>query len=85
MDRGNGLREFGLQFLNEQFPMLGIGCLSNHVADKERIGQKTGNDFDVEIVVFGKIVKENIVAVVVLDKAVHEIRCRFLHVMYESR
>lgn len=69
----------------ELFSVARIGYLRNHIADEQRIRQEAGHDFDVQLVVTGEIVKENIIAVVAADEFKHEIIGCLLHIAHKLR
>ena len=63
--------------------MAWIGYLGNHVADEQGVGQEAGHDLDVQLVVAGEVVEEDVVTVVAADEFEHEVVCRALHIAYE--
>lgn len=81
----NRLRQLLFQGFYEPFPVSRIGYLGNHVADEQGVGQKARHDLDVQPVVAGEVVEENIVAVVVTDEFEHKVVCRALHIADKLR
>ena len=77
------LGELTFHRFDELGPMARIGYLGDHVADEQGVGQEAGHDLDVQPVVAGEVVEEDVVAVVAADEFEHEIVRRALHIAYK--
>lgn len=77
------LGELTFHRFDELGPMARIGYLGDHVTDEQGVGQEAGHDLDVQPVVAGEVVEEDVVAVVAADEFEHEIVRRALHIAYK--